>query len=64
MDNHDNDQSAADGDLAANESSDLERVQSDFSTILALLFRRFDFRQDCCFVCTDAVIARDAIGEL
>jgi len=43
MDSHDNDQSAANGDVAENPSTnELRSVQSDFSTILALLFRRFD----------------------
>jgi len=52
MDSHDNDQSAAYGDVAANQSdNELHHVQSDFTTILALLFRRFDFRQECCIVC-------------
>jgi len=43
MDSHDNDQSTGTGDLAGNQSTnELRDVQSDFSTILALLFRRFD----------------------
>jgi len=48
MDSHDNDQSAANGDLAANQSAnELGNVQSSFSTILALLFRRFCLKHVC-----------------
>ena len=65
MDSHDNDRSAANGDVAANESSnELRSVQSDFSTILALLFRRFDSRQGCRFISTDTMILLRVFCEL
>jgi len=65
MDNHENDadRPADDGDpnLAASHqpSNPVRGTQYDFSTILAFLFRRFDFKQARCFIYT-----RDVISDL
>ena len=57
MDSHDNDQSAANGDVAENPSTnELRTDQSDFSTILALLFRRFDLICRCADDLTDHIV--------